>query len=159
MFGTYHVTNTGQCTWYEFAREILLQAGITTELRETTSERFPTLARRPKFSALRHGAMDALGFPADADLERRHPRLLARASNPGRRPGLAVERLDKVRCLLDKQMRGLEIGPSFNPTAPKSEGWKVETIDHAHARTIGREVSAARRRRLEDRRRRLGLEG
>ena len=63
LFGTYHVTNTGQCTWYDFAREILLQAGITTELRETTSERFPTLARRPKFSALRHGAMDALGFP------------------------------------------------------------------------------------------------
>jgi dTDP-4-dehydrorhamnose reductase len=64
VFGTYHVTNTGQCTWYDFAREILLQAGISTELRETTSERFPTLARRPKFSALRHGAMDALGLPA-----------------------------------------------------------------------------------------------
>ncbi len=64
VFGTYHVTNTGQCTWYEFAREILAQAAITTDLRETTSERFPTLARRPKFSALRHGAMDALGFPA-----------------------------------------------------------------------------------------------
>jgi dTDP-4-dehydrorhamnose reductase len=64
VFGTYHVTNTGQCTWYEFAREILTQAAITTDLRETTSERFPTLARRPKFSALRHGAMDALNFPA-----------------------------------------------------------------------------------------------
>jgi len=28
-------------------------------------------------------------------------------------------------------MQGLEIGPSFNPIAPKSEGWNVETIDHA----------------------------
>ncbi len=42
-----------------------------------------------------------------------------------------MERLDKVRCLLDRQMKGLEIGPSFNPIAPKAEGWKVETIDHA----------------------------
>jgi len=42
-----------------------------------------------------------------------------------------MERLDKIRFLLDKRMRGLEIGPSFNPIAPKSEGWDVETIDHA----------------------------
>jgi hypothetical protein len=33
-----------------------------------------------------------------------------------------MERLEKVRCLLDKTMRGLEIGPSYNPIAPKSEG-------------------------------------
>jgi dTDP-4-dehydrorhamnose reductase len=63
VYGTYHVTNDGRCTWYEFAREILAQAGISGELRETTSERFPTLARRPKFSALKHGAMDSLGLP------------------------------------------------------------------------------------------------
>jgi SAM-dependent methyltransferase len=42
-----------------------------------------------------------------------------------------VERLDKVRHFFDKTMRGLEIGPSFNPIAPKGEGWNVETIDHA----------------------------
>ncbi len=28
-------------------------------------------------------------------------------------------------------MRGLEIGPSFRPSAPKAEGWNIETIDHA----------------------------
>jgi predicted SAM-dependent methyltransferase len=42
-----------------------------------------------------------------------------------------VERLDKVRYFLDKTKRGLEIGPSFSPIVPKSEGWNVETIDHA----------------------------
>jgi hypothetical protein len=42
-----------------------------------------------------------------------------------------MERLDKVRHRLDKTMRGIEIGPSFNPIVPKAEGWNVETIDHA----------------------------
>jgi len=42
-----------------------------------------------------------------------------------------MERNDKVRFLINRQMRGLEIGPSFNPVVPKREGWNVETIDHA----------------------------
>jgi dTDP-4-dehydrorhamnose reductase len=62
-FGTFHVTNTGQCTWYEFASEIFRQQGLTPDITPVATEAFPTKARRPKFSALRHGAIERLGLP------------------------------------------------------------------------------------------------
>ena len=62
-YGTYHVTNSGFCTWHEFAVEILHQAGLDATVTPTTSAEFPTLARRPAFSALAHTALDALGLP------------------------------------------------------------------------------------------------
>ena len=60
--GIFHVTNSGHCTWYEFAREIIRQSGVDAELHETTSELFPTAARRPAFSALGHGALARAGL-------------------------------------------------------------------------------------------------
>ena len=32
---------------------------------------------------------------------------------------------------LDKSAKLIEIGPSYNPTAPKSAGWKTTVVDHA----------------------------
>jgi dTDP-4-dehydrorhamnose reductase len=60
--GIFHVTNAGHCTWYEFAREVFRQSGVQAELHETTSERFPTVAKRPAFSALAHGAFERAGL-------------------------------------------------------------------------------------------------
>ncbi len=60
-YGVYHVTNSGACTWYEFAREILRQANLTTELTATTADAFPSLAKRPPYSALANEAALALG--------------------------------------------------------------------------------------------------
>jgi len=62
-FGTFHVTNSGQCTWLEFAREIFRQAGLSPEVLPVSADVFPTYAVRPPFSALRHAAMLALGLP------------------------------------------------------------------------------------------------
>jgi dTDP-4-dehydrorhamnose reductase len=62
-FGTFHVTNSGQCTWYEFASEIFRQAGLSPEVTPVTTDAFPTQARRPRFSALRHGAIERLRLP------------------------------------------------------------------------------------------------
>lgn len=59
--GIVHVTNAGQCTWFEFAREILKSVGSTTELKPTTSEKMARPAPRPAYSVLsatslrRHG--------------------------------------------------------------------------------------------------------
>ena len=36
-FGLYHVTNAGMCTWFEFAREAFVQAGLTPELHAIKS--------------------------------------------------------------------------------------------------------------------------
>jgi SAM-dependent methyltransferase len=41
------------------------------------------------------------------------------------------ERRRKTLALINRDMTILEIGPSFSPMAPKSEGWRVKTFDHA----------------------------
>lgn len=50
--GIVHVTNAGDCTWFEFAREIIRDAGLHAVLRPTTSEKFLRPAKRPKYSVL-----------------------------------------------------------------------------------------------------------
>jgi dTDP-4-dehydrorhamnose reductase len=50
--GIVHVTNEGDCTWFEFAREIVRSAGLSTVVRPTTSNNFVRPAERPKYSVL-----------------------------------------------------------------------------------------------------------
>jgi dTDP-4-dehydrorhamnose reductase len=51
--GVFHLTNSGACTWYEFAKMILDFTGIVAALVPISSDEFPTRARRPANSALR----------------------------------------------------------------------------------------------------------
>jgi dTDP-4-dehydrorhamnose reductase len=60
--GIVHCTNRGDCTWYEFAAEILRQAGKTTRVRPTTSDEFVRPAERPKFSVLSPASLNAYGI-------------------------------------------------------------------------------------------------
>jgi dTDP-4-dehydrorhamnose reductase len=48
----YHVTNSGQMTWCEFAREIFRQRGLSTRVVPITSDEFGARARRPSYSVL-----------------------------------------------------------------------------------------------------------
>ncbi len=51
--GIYHVTNSGQCTWYEFACRILKSSGILdVEVRPTTSDKLARPACRSPYSVL-----------------------------------------------------------------------------------------------------------
>jgi dTDP-4-dehydrorhamnose reductase len=50
--GVVHVTNCGECSWYDFAREIIARAGLSTVVRQTTSDKFVRAAERPKYSVL-----------------------------------------------------------------------------------------------------------
>ena len=50
--GIVHVTNRGECTWHEFASEIVRQAGLGTVVRPTSSDRFVRPAERPQYSVL-----------------------------------------------------------------------------------------------------------
>jgi len=50
--GIVHVTNSGNCSWFEFAREIVRQAGLATEVRPVTTQQMPRPARRPAYSVL-----------------------------------------------------------------------------------------------------------
>lgn len=60
-YGTYHVVNTGACSWYDFASEIFRQRGLEPDLSATTQAAFPSIARRPRSSALDNAALRALG--------------------------------------------------------------------------------------------------
>ena len=51
-FGTYHVTNTGFCTWFEFAKEIFRFTDSHPILTPSKTEEQEMKARRPRFSAL-----------------------------------------------------------------------------------------------------------
>jgi dTDP-4-dehydrorhamnose reductase len=50
--GIVHVTNAGDCSWFEFARETISDAGLNTVVRPTTSDKFVRPAKRPKYSVL-----------------------------------------------------------------------------------------------------------
>jgi len=47
-----HISNTGQCSWADFAREIFRQKVLSVTVNNTTSEAFNAPARRPKYSVL-----------------------------------------------------------------------------------------------------------
>lgn len=50
--GLYNFTNEGQCTWYEFAREICSQANSDCAVNPCRTEDYPTNVERPKYSVL-----------------------------------------------------------------------------------------------------------
>jgi len=51
-YGIYHMTNTGSCSWYEFACEIFKLMKLSTSVLPITTEEFGAKARRPKYSVL-----------------------------------------------------------------------------------------------------------
>lgn len=50
--GIVHVTNSGECTWFEFAKEIVAGAGFATEVRPVSSQQMARPAPRPEYSVL-----------------------------------------------------------------------------------------------------------
>lgn len=57
LYGVYHASNSGVCTWYDFARAIFEESGVTINVEPCTTEEFPRPAPRPRNSALEHGAI------------------------------------------------------------------------------------------------------
>jgi dTDP-4-dehydrorhamnose reductase len=51
-FGTYHVTNAGFCSWYDFALRILEYSGMTADLQPVAHTEYAMKARRPLWSPL-----------------------------------------------------------------------------------------------------------
>jgi dTDP-4-dehydrorhamnose reductase len=62
-FGIYHCTNSGSCSWYEFAKAIFEESNISVKVNPITTEQFPRPAERPKYSVLDNFAMKVNGFP------------------------------------------------------------------------------------------------
>ena len=51
-FGTYHATNDGDCSWFEFAREIFRLTDLTVNVIPNTAIEYGAKARRPDYSVL-----------------------------------------------------------------------------------------------------------
>lgn len=61
-YGIYHCTNSGNCSWYEFAQAIFELAGKDIKVNPLTSDQFPRPAKRPNYSVLNDMAMRVNGF-------------------------------------------------------------------------------------------------
>lgn len=51
-YGTYHITNSNTCSWYEFALKIFKLAGLDPKIMPVKSVEFPAPAKRPTYSML-----------------------------------------------------------------------------------------------------------
>jgi len=60
--GVMHVTNGGQCTWYEFAVAIVRDMGLTIPVVPISSEQAGRLAKRPQYSVLNQDRLISLGL-------------------------------------------------------------------------------------------------
>jgi dTDP-4-dehydrorhamnose reductase len=60
--GFINVTNSGTCSWFEFASEILRQAGRTNPIKPIDTVQAARAAKRPAYSVLSPAALHALGI-------------------------------------------------------------------------------------------------
>ena len=62
--GTYHITNSGSCTWYELASNALVWAGARgISVAPVSTEEYPLPAPRPANSVLANARLQADGLP------------------------------------------------------------------------------------------------
>lgn len=61
-YGIYHASNSGVCSWFEFAVEIYKQAGLVVKVNPLTTEQFPRPAARPKYSVMSTKKIAGKGF-------------------------------------------------------------------------------------------------
>ncbi len=52
FYGIYHITNSGFCSWFQFASEIVKILRVNREIKPIRTEEAGRLAKRPRFSVL-----------------------------------------------------------------------------------------------------------
>jgi dTDP-4-dehydrorhamnose reductase len=63
LYGLYHITNTGSCSWHQLAEAVLMEAGRSDiVLNPIRSVDWPSPTRRPKYSVLRNYARELRGM-------------------------------------------------------------------------------------------------
>ena len=61
-YGIYHVTNEGECSWYDFAKLIFELSNLDVNVIPVSTEEFPRPAPRPHYSVLDNKKWNASGF-------------------------------------------------------------------------------------------------
>ena len=62
LYGTYHVSNRGSCSWFEFAKKIFSYANMKVDVLPVSTEEFGSAAARPKYSIFQHNMLRLNGF-------------------------------------------------------------------------------------------------
>ncbi len=62
-YGLYHVTNSGETSWYRFAAEIFELAGLQPSLAPISSDELGAPAARPAYSVMENRALKEAGIP------------------------------------------------------------------------------------------------
>ena len=60
--GIVHVTNAGECSWFEFAQEIVKGAGLPAGVRPVSSQQMARPAPRPAYSVLSAASLHSYGI-------------------------------------------------------------------------------------------------
>ena len=60
--GVFHVANSGQCSWYDFASKIFEVAGLKVNIKRTSQEELRSKIKRPRYSALGSSRIQPLGL-------------------------------------------------------------------------------------------------
>lgn len=61
-YGIYHASNSGFCSWFEFACAIFEESGLKKRVEPCSIEDFPRPAPRPRYSVMEHMSIRANGF-------------------------------------------------------------------------------------------------
>lgn len=82
--GIVHMTNSGSCSWFEFAREIIKEAGLAVEVRPASSAQMARPAPRPAYSVLSATSLHQYGIemPGWKDALRRYLQERAISAGP-----------------------------------------------------------------------------
>jgi dTDP-4-dehydrorhamnose reductase len=61
-YGLYHITNNGECSWFDFAKTIFELSNLSPDLQPTTTEAFGARANRPRYSVLARKNLASIGL-------------------------------------------------------------------------------------------------
>ncbi|NOV00265.1 dTDP-4-dehydrorhamnose reductase [Paenibacillus planticolens] len=61
-YGIYHASNSGVCSWFDFANAIFEESGKKMNVEPCSTEEFPRPAPRPRYSAMEHLSIRTNGF-------------------------------------------------------------------------------------------------
>jgi dTDP-4-dehydrorhamnose reductase len=62
-YGLYHITNEGECSWYQFACRAIELRGIQADIQPVSSEELGAKVKRPEYSVLSKEKLYSLGTP------------------------------------------------------------------------------------------------
>src|ERR687885_2972845 len=62
VVGLFHLTNAGECSWFEFARGVFDLAGVEVKMEPIDTGQTQRRARRPSYSALATCRLGAVGL-------------------------------------------------------------------------------------------------